>query len=244
MIDGPHADRPRQPHLPLRSIGGPPQDKKYEGEPTRLEIGDRNTIREYCTINRGTAQDVGVTRVGNDNWIMAYVHFAHDCQVGKQHHLRQPRPARRPRHVGDWAILGGFTRRAPVRAHRRARDDRHAGRAAAGRAAVRHGRGQPAQALRHQQRGPEAARLLARGDRGAQARLQDALPKRALARASAQAELEAQAAAGRRRVARSSNSSRPRKRGIIRVGGAIAVLRRPHRDGRRRGVGRPARRRS
>ena len=64
------------------SIGAPPQDKKYQGEPTGVEIGDRNTFREFCTINRGTVQDAGVTRIGNDNWIMAYVHFAHDCQIG------------------------------------------------------------------------------------------------------------------------------------------------------------------
>ena len=64
------------------AIGGPPQDKKYAGEPTRLEIGHGNTIREFCTINLGTVQDAGVTRVGDDNWIMAYVHIAHDCQVG------------------------------------------------------------------------------------------------------------------------------------------------------------------
>jgi len=64
------------------SLGDAPQDKKYAGEDTSLEIGDRNVIREYCTFNRGTAQDVGVTRLGNDNWIMAYVHLAHDCQVG------------------------------------------------------------------------------------------------------------------------------------------------------------------
>src|SRR5689334_15452787 len=64
------------------SIGGPPQDKKYGGEPSTVEIGDGNTIREYVTINRGTALDAGATRVGDDNWIMANVHFAHDCQVG------------------------------------------------------------------------------------------------------------------------------------------------------------------
>ena len=64
------------------SIGGVPQDKKYLGEPTRLEIGNRNTIREFCTFNLGTAQDSGITRLGDDNWIMAYVHIAHDCQVG------------------------------------------------------------------------------------------------------------------------------------------------------------------
>ena len=78
----PHHHRPRQPHLPVLLHRRAPQDKKYAGEPTRLEIGDRNTIREFCTFNRGTVQDAGVTRIGDDNWIMAYVHIAHDCQVG------------------------------------------------------------------------------------------------------------------------------------------------------------------
>ncbi|MFZ5473574.1 MAG: acyl-[acyl-carrier-protein]--UDP-N-acetylglucosamine O-acyltransferase, partial [Pseudomonadota bacterium] len=63
------------------SLGEEPQDKKYAGEPTRLEIGDYNTIREFCTFNTGTVQDKGVTRIGNHNWIMAYVHIAHDCSV-------------------------------------------------------------------------------------------------------------------------------------------------------------------
>ena len=66
------------------SLGAAPQDKKYAGEPTELVIGDRNTIREFTTFNLGTAQDTGVTRIGDDNWIMAYVHIAHDCQVGSQ----------------------------------------------------------------------------------------------------------------------------------------------------------------
>ena len=69
------------------SLGESPQDKKYAGEPTRLEIGDNNTIREFCTLNTGTVQDAGVTRVGNDNWIMAYVHIAHDCQDRKSTRL-------------------------------------------------------------------------------------------------------------------------------------------------------------
>src|SRR5690606_21263396 len=64
------------------SLGEMPQDKKYAGEPTTLEIGDGNTIREFCTFNRGTAQDKGATRLGNNNWVMAYVHIAHDCQIG------------------------------------------------------------------------------------------------------------------------------------------------------------------
>jgi len=91
------------------SIGDDPQDKKYAGEPTRLEIGDRNVIREYCTINRGTVQDQGVTRVGNDNWIMAYVHIAHDCNVGD--HTIFANGASLAGHVDvhDYAILGGFT---------------------------------------------------------------------------------------------------------------------------------------
>lgn len=91
------------------SIGEVPQDKKYSGEPTRLEIGDRNTIREFCTFNCGTAQDVGVTRLGNDNWIMAYVHLAHDCQVGNQTIFANNTQLAGHVQVGDWAILGGFT---------------------------------------------------------------------------------------------------------------------------------------
>jgi UDP-N-acetylglucosamine acyltransferase len=91
------------------SIGEMPQDKKYRGEPTRLEIGDRNTIREFCTFNCGTAQDVGVTRVGNDNWIMAYVHLAHDCQVGSNTIFANNAQLAGHVQVGDWAILGGFT---------------------------------------------------------------------------------------------------------------------------------------
>ena len=91
------------------SIGEQPQDKKYAGEPTRLEIGDRNTIREFCTFNCGTVQDAGVTRLGNDNWIMAYVHLAHDCQVGSQTIFANNSQLAGHVHVGDWAILGGFT---------------------------------------------------------------------------------------------------------------------------------------
>ena len=91
------------------SLGAPPQDKKYADEETSVEIGDDNTIREYVTINRGTAQDVGVTRLGNDNWLMAYVHLAHDCQVGS--HTIFANCAQLAGHVviGDWVILGGFS---------------------------------------------------------------------------------------------------------------------------------------
>jgi len=91
------------------SIGAPPQDKKYKGEPTRVEIGDRNTFREFCTINRGTVQDAGVTRIGNDNWIMAYVHFAHDCQIGNNTIFANLSQIAGHVSVGDWAILGGNT---------------------------------------------------------------------------------------------------------------------------------------
>jgi len=91
------------------SIGAQPQDKKYDREDTRLEIGDRNTIREFCSFNVGTSQDAGVTRIGNDNWIMAYVHVAHDCQVGSNTIFANNATLAGHVHVGDWAILGGFT---------------------------------------------------------------------------------------------------------------------------------------
>jgi UDP-N-acetylglucosamine acyltransferase len=91
------------------SLGAPPQDKKYGGEDTAVEIGDGNTIREYVTINRGTTFDAGVTRVGNDNWIMAYVHFAHDCQIAS--HAVFANACQLAGHVtvGDWAIFGATT---------------------------------------------------------------------------------------------------------------------------------------
>ncbi len=91
------------------SLGAVPQDKKYADEPTRLEIGDGNTIREFCTLNCGTAQDAGVTRLGNGNWIMAYVHLAHDCQIGNQTIFANNTQLAGHVHVGDHAILGGFT---------------------------------------------------------------------------------------------------------------------------------------
>lgn len=91
------------------SLGEAPQDKKYKGEPTLLEIGDNNTIREFCTFNRGTVQDKGTTKIGNDNWIMAYVHLAHDCVIGN--HTIFANNASLAGHVDvhDYAILGGFT---------------------------------------------------------------------------------------------------------------------------------------
>lgn len=91
------------------AIGGAPQDMKYRGEATRLVIGDRNTIREFCSVNRGTVQDGGVTRVGDDNWIMAYVHLAHDVQVGNRCILANNATLAGHVHLGDWAIVGGLT---------------------------------------------------------------------------------------------------------------------------------------
>jgi UDP-N-acetylglucosamine acyltransferase len=90
-------------------LGGAPQDKKYAGEPTGLEIGDRNMIREFCTFNCGTVQDAGTTRIGSDNWIMAYVHVAHDCQVGNHTIFANAASIAGHVHVGDYAVLGGFT---------------------------------------------------------------------------------------------------------------------------------------
>lgn len=91
------------------SVGAAPQDKKYRGEPTRLEIGDGNTFREFVTLNCGTVQDTGVTRIGSDNWVMAYVHVAHDCVVGDHTILANSTNLAGHVEIGDWVILGGYT---------------------------------------------------------------------------------------------------------------------------------------
>lgn len=91
------------------SLGAIPQDKKYNDEPCELVIGNRNTIREFCTFNIGSPGDVGVTRLGDDNWIMAYCHLAHDCQVGDHTIFANNTQLAGHVHVGDWAIFGGFT---------------------------------------------------------------------------------------------------------------------------------------
>ena len=91
------------------SIGDDPQDKKYADEPTRLTIGNRNTIREFCTISRGTVQDAGLTTMGDDNWIMAYVHIAHDCHVGSHTIMANNTTLAGHVHIGDWVIMGGFS---------------------------------------------------------------------------------------------------------------------------------------
>ena len=91
------------------AVGGAPQDKKYAGEPTRLKIGDGNTIREFVTINRGTVQGGGVTQIGDDNWIMAYVHIAHDCVIGNHSILANSVTLAGHVTIFDHAILGGFS---------------------------------------------------------------------------------------------------------------------------------------
>ena len=109
VIDG-HTRIGTDNHIfPFCSLGAAPQDKKYGGEPTALEVGDRNTIREFCTFNRGTVQDSAVTRLGNDNWMMAYVHLAHDCQIGDQTIFANNAQVAGHVRVGDFAILGAFT---------------------------------------------------------------------------------------------------------------------------------------
>jgi UDP-N-acetylglucosamine acyltransferase len=93
---------------PFASIGGPPQDKKYAGEPTRLEIGDRNVFRESCTVNRGTTHDKGVTRIGDDVLIMAYAHIAHDCVIGNKTIFANCASLGGHVEIGDWVIVGGL----------------------------------------------------------------------------------------------------------------------------------------
>ncbi len=109
VVDGRTSIGARNTFAPFASIGGAPQDKKYAGEPTRLDIGDDNTIREYCTINTGTMQDGSVTKVGSNNWIMAYVHIAHDCMLGNNTIMANNAQLAGHVQVGDWAILGGMS---------------------------------------------------------------------------------------------------------------------------------------
>ena len=91
------------------SVGDDPQDKKYADEPTTLTIGNRNTIREFCTISRGTVQGDGETTMGDDNWIMAYVHIAHDCHIGSNTIFANNATLAGHVHIGDWVILAGFS---------------------------------------------------------------------------------------------------------------------------------------
>jgi UDP-N-acetylglucosamine acyltransferase len=109
VIEGPCTIGRDNEIFQFASIGAAPQDKKYAGEPTGLEIGDGNTIREFVTINRGTAQDRGLTTLGDDNWIMAYVHIAHDCVIGDHTIFANTTNLAGHVQIGDWVILGGCT---------------------------------------------------------------------------------------------------------------------------------------
>jgi len=109
VIDGHTTIGEENQIFPFNSLGAIPQDKKYAGEPCELILGDRNTVREFCTFNIGTAGDKACTRVGNDNWIMAYVHLAHDCEVGNNTIFANNSSLAGHVQVGDFVILGGFT---------------------------------------------------------------------------------------------------------------------------------------
>lgn len=109
VINGPTRIGKNNHIYQFSSVGDDPQDKKYQDEPTRLEIGDGNTIREFCTISRGTIQDESLTSIGDDNWIMAYVHVAHDCRVGSHCIFANNATLAGHVHVGDYAIFAGFT---------------------------------------------------------------------------------------------------------------------------------------
>ena len=100
----------RNNHIhPFASVGGDPQDKKFRGERSELVIGDRNTIREFVTINRGTGEGGGVTTIGDDNWIMAYVHIAHDCRIGSHTIFSNNATLAGHVEIGDHVILSGFS---------------------------------------------------------------------------------------------------------------------------------------
>ena len=109
VINGPSSIGADNRIFQFASIGDAPQDKKYQGEPTRLQIGDRNVFRESCTVNRGTAHGQGVTRIGSDNLFMAYAHVAHDCVVGSHTVFANCAALGGHVEIGDWAILGGLT---------------------------------------------------------------------------------------------------------------------------------------
>lgn len=109
IINGPTIIGKNNHIFQYSSLGEAPQDKKYKGEPTLLEIGDNNTIREFCTFNRGTVQDKNTTKIGSDNWIMAYVHVAHDCEIGNHTILANNTSLAGHVDIDDYAILGGFT---------------------------------------------------------------------------------------------------------------------------------------
>ena len=109
MVNGPTTIGEDNVVFQFASIGDAPQDKKYKGEPTRLEIGHRNVFRECCTVNRGTTHDQGVTRIGDDNLLMSYTHVAHDCQVGSKIVMSNCATLGGHVQLGDWVIMAGFT---------------------------------------------------------------------------------------------------------------------------------------
>jgi UDP-N-acetylglucosamine acyltransferase len=109
VVNGPTRLGARNRIFQFASIGDAPQDKKYKGEPTRLEVGDDNTFREFVTVNRGTTHDQGVTRIGSDNLFMAYSHVAHDCQVGSHCVLANVATLGGHVELGDWVIMGGLS---------------------------------------------------------------------------------------------------------------------------------------
>jgi UDP-N-acetylglucosamine acyltransferase len=109
VIEGPTRIGAGNKIFQFASIGSAPQDKKYNGEPTRLEIGDRNVFRESVTVNRGTTHDKGVTRIGSDNLLMAYSHVAHDCHLGDQIVMANCATLGGHVEIGDWATLGGLS---------------------------------------------------------------------------------------------------------------------------------------
>ena len=109
VINGPTSIGKENRIFQFASIGEIPQDKKFHGESSTLEIGDRNTIREFVTINRGTEDGGGITRIGNDNWLMAYIHIAHDCIIGNAVTMANAASLAGHVSVEDYAILGGFT---------------------------------------------------------------------------------------------------------------------------------------
>jgi UDP-N-acetylglucosamine acyltransferase len=109
VINGPTRIGSANRIFQFASLGDAPQDKKYRGEPTRLEIGDRNVFRESCTVNRGTTHAEGVTRIGDDNLFMAYAHVAHDCMVGSNAIFANCAALGGHVEIGDWVILGGLT---------------------------------------------------------------------------------------------------------------------------------------
>jgi UDP-N-acetylglucosamine acyltransferase len=109
VINGPTRIGADNKIFQFTSIGDAPQDKKYAGEPTRLEIGDRNVFREFCTVNRGTTHDRGVTTIGNDNLFMAYTHVAHDCTLGSNIVMANCATLGGHVQMGDWAFMGGLS---------------------------------------------------------------------------------------------------------------------------------------